>query len=178
VRNLHFYFFVFFFSDARGAPGRTLTFKELAANRVDVGWGAPPFGMEEMEKGKIRIIGRANEVTTVRGRTISVLITNKTTLEKRQDVLARFMKAYRESIDWMYADPVPLKHYAEYAGVSEQLAQRLRDEFFPKSMLSPEKITGFKLIMKDANLKLSRRNVSEVVQIPSAGSSWKSFFGR
>jgi NitT/TauT family transport system substrate-binding protein len=93
-------------------------------------------------------------------------------------VLSRFMKAYRESVDWMYTDPAALKHYAEYAGVSEPFAQRLRDEFFPKSMLSPEKITGLKLIMKDANLKLSRRKVSEVVQIPSAGSSWKSFFAR
>jgi NitT/TauT family transport system substrate-binding protein len=158
--------------------GMAATFKELAANRVDVGWGAPPFGLEEMEKGQIRIIGRANEVTKVRGKTISVLITNAVTLEKRHDVLARFMKAYRESIDWMYADPAALKHYAEYAGVSEQLAQRLRDEFFSKSMLAPDKITGLKLIMKDANLKLPRRKVSEVIQIPSAGSSWKSFFGR
>ena len=158
--------------------GMAATFKELAANRIDVGWGAPPFGIEEMEKGEIRIIGRANEVAKIRGKTISVLITNATTLEKRQDVLARFMRAYRESVDWMYTDPAVLKHYAEYAGVSEQLAQRLRDEFFPKPMLSPEKITGLKLIMKDANLKLSRRKVSEVVQIPSAGSSWKSFFAR
>jgi NitT/TauT family transport system substrate-binding protein len=166
--------------NARLVPtgGMATTFKELAANRVDVGWGAPPFGIEEMEQGKIRIIGRANEVAKIRGKTISVLTTNATTLEKRQDVLARFMKAYRESVDWMYTDPAALKHYAEYAGVPEQLAQRLRDEFFTKSMLSPEKITGLKLIMKDANLKLSRRKVSEVVQIPSAGSSWRSFFSR
>jgi NitT/TauT family transport system substrate-binding protein len=160
--------------------GMTATFKELAANRVDVGWGAPPFGIDELEQGKIRIIGRANEVAKIRGKTISVLTTNATTLAEQQDVFARFMDAYRESIEWMYTDPAALKHYAEFAGVSEEFALRLRDEFFAKSMLLPDKITGLKLIMKDANLKLSRRKVSELVQIPSTAKKpfWKSFLAR
>ena len=29
------------------------------------------------------------------------------------------MKAYRETVDWMYSDPAALKTYAEFAGVTE-----------------------------------------------------------
>jgi NitT/TauT family transport system substrate-binding protein len=165
--------------------GTAATFKELTANHIDVGWAAPPFGIDEIEQGKIRIIARANDVAKVRGKTLSVLSTNADTVERRKDVLARFMQAYRESIDWMYSDPAALKHYAEYAGVSEGIAQRLRDEFFTKSMLSPDKIAGLKGIMKEAKTKLSRRRLGELIQIPaplrngSRGlSPWRRLFSR
>ena len=39
---------------------------------------------------------------------------------KKKDQLARFMDAYRESIDYMYgSDPKVIKDYAEFAGVAE-----------------------------------------------------------
>jgi NitT/TauT family transport system substrate-binding protein len=163
--------------------GSTATFQELTANRIDVGWAAPPFGIDEIEQGKIRIIARANDVPKIRGTTLSVLSTNAGMVEKRKDVLERFMQAYRETIDWMYSDPAALKHYAAYARVSEGFAQRLRDEFFTRSMLSPDKITGLKVIMKEAKIRLSRRQIIELVQIPpparngSIGSpSWRRLF--
>ena len=170
--------------NAKLAPtgGLASTFRELTAKHVDVAWAAPPFGIDEIEQGKIRVIARANEVGAVRGKTISVLITNAVVLEQKKDLLARFMQGYRETIDWMYSDPAALGHYATFAGVSEGVAQRLRDEFFTKGMLSPDKITGLKAIVKEAKVALSRRQVSELVQIPAHGSSglssWRKLFSR
>jgi hypothetical protein len=66
----------------------------------------------------------------------------------------------------MYSVPAALKYYAEYARISEGFAQRLRDEFFTRSMLLPDTITGLKLVMKEAKIRLSRRQVSELVQFP------------
>ena len=62
------------------------------------------------------------------------------------------MKAYRETIDWMYSsDPVALKTYAEFAaGITEAKALRIRDGFFPKSAVSPDEIIGLDLIVPDA----------------------------
>src|SRR5215211_2347402 len=171
--------------NARLVPtgGVTATFRELTANHIDVGWAAPPFGIDELEQGKIRVIARANDVPKIRGETLIVLSTNAVTLEKRKEVLGRFMQAYRETIDWMYSDPAALRHYAEFARVSESFAQRLRDEFFTKSMLSPDQVTGLKVTMKESKIKLSRRQVSELIQIPpprhndsKGSSSWKSWF--
>jgi NitT/TauT family transport system substrate-binding protein len=95
------------------------------------------------------------------------------------------MEAYRETIDWMYSNPTALKRYAEFAGVSEEFAQRLRDDFVTKEMLSPDQIIGLKVIMKDAKARLSRRQVAELIQIPASvrdgptgWSSWRRLFSR
>jgi NitT/TauT family transport system substrate-binding protein len=151
--------------------GPVATFNQVMAGRIDVGWAEAPFGVDAVEEGKIRVVARAADVSAIRRDTVRVLITNADTLQKRKDVLGRFMRAYRESIDWMYSDPAALKRYAELAGVSEGIAQRLRDEFFPKDMLAPDKVVGLDAIMKDAitsrylQTPLSKAQISELVQI-------------
>src|SRR6185295_704457 len=45
----------------------------------------------------------SSELPLVKGHTIRVLIANKTDLDSRPDVYRRFMRAYRETVDWMYA---------------------------------------------------------------------------
>jgi NitT/TauT family transport system substrate-binding protein len=101
-----------------------------------------------------------------------VILANAGVLTGRGDVVARFIRAYRETIEWMYADPAALTHYAEIADVPESLARRQRDEFFPKAMLSPDQIVGLRAIMRDAvredyiQVRLSRKQVRELIRIP------------
>ena len=65
-----------------------------------------------------------------------------------------------------------MKTYAEFAGITEAKAQRIRDGFFPKSSLSPDTITGIDLIVPDAvSLKftaapLTKEQLAELIQIP------------
>jgi hypothetical protein len=99
--------------------------------------------------------------------------------------LVRRGEAYRETIEWMYSDPTALKSYAEFTGVSEESARRLRDEFVTREMLSPDQIIGLKVIMKDAKARLSKRQVAELIQIPASvrdgptgSSSWRRLFSR
>jgi len=145
-----------------GAPAAT--FNELVAGRVDVGWAAPPFGIDKIEQGEIRVIARANDVSRIQGMTVSVLLTNAASLQRRKDVLTRFMQAYRETIEWMYSDPAALQRYVELAGLEGSAAQ-LREKFITKDMLSPDKLTGLQTVMKDANVKLSRRQVAELIHL-------------
>ena len=96
-------------------------------------------------------------------------------LEKRRDVLTRYVQAYREAVEWMYSNPAALQRYAELADMSEGEAQQLRDEFFPKDMLLPGNIVGLNMIVKDAVVlgylrkMLSRRGLRELVQIATPG---------
>jgi NitT/TauT family transport system substrate-binding protein len=83
------------------------------------------------------------------------------------------MKAYRESIDYMYSDnPQVIKDYAEFVKVPEAMAKRVRDEFFPKSLVDPDKIVGLDSLMAEAvNLKfisapLTKAQTDELIQIP------------
>jgi NitT/TauT family transport system substrate-binding protein len=148
------------------------TFTAVMTDQVDVGWSAPPFGLKEMEEGKIRLVARATDAALVRGQTIRVVVANAEALAKRRDAIARFMKGYRETIAYMYSDnPRVMKDYAEFAGVSEAMAKRVRDEFFPRSLLDPDEIHGLDGLMAEAvTLKfipapLTKEQVAELVQI-------------
>lgn len=159
--------------------GPTATLNQLKLGHIDVAWAAAPFGIDEVELGNIRVLSRANDVSSIRYKTVSVMITNVHTLQKRRDVLTRFLQAYRDTIEWMYSDPAALQRSAEFAGVSEGVARRMRDEFFIKDMLWPDKIVRAGMIIKDAvkldylQKALSRRQVRELIQI--ATPAWKSF---
>jgi len=154
-----------------GNPSSTLT--AVMTDQVDVGWASPPFGLKEIQEGKIHIVAKATDATLVRGQTIRVLVANTDTLTKRKAVLDRFMQAYREAIDYMYSDnPQVIKDYAEFAGVPEAMARRVRDEFFPKSLVNPDQIHGLETLVPEAvNLKfipapLSKEQIAELIQIP------------
>jgi NitT/TauT family transport system substrate-binding protein len=160
--------------------GMAATLQEVMSNHVDVGWATPPFGLDEIEQGKIRVVARVNDLPEIRGKTASVMITTADTQQKRKGVLVRFMNAYRETIDWMYSDLASLTHYAKLAGVSEKTASRMRQEFFAKDMLSPDKVAGLKSIIKDAvilrytQVRLSRKQAADLVQIPLLESDRQS----
>ena len=155
---------------ATGNPSATLT--AVMTDQVDVGWAAPPFGLKEMDEGKIHLVARATDATLVRGQTIRVLVANADALVKRKEVIERFMKAYRESIDYLYSsNPQVMKDYAEFARVSEPMAKRVRDEFFPKSLVNPDQIHGLDTLIPEAVIlkfipaPLNKEQIAELIQI-------------
>jgi NitT/TauT family transport system substrate-binding protein len=156
---------------ATGNPATTLT--TVMTDQVDIGWASPPFGLKEIEEGKIHIVAKATDAALVRGQTIRVNVVNAETLKNRKAVVERFMQAYRESIDHMYsANPQVIKDYAEFVKVPEPMARRVRDDFFPKSLIDPDEIKGLEpLIAEAVTLKfitapLTKEQVAELVQIP------------
>src|SRR5215470_11972877 len=50
-----------------GFPG---TFTQVMSGQIDAGWSAPPYAMEALRKGEIRIIARAMELPLVKDHTI------------------------------------------------------------------------------------------------------------
>jgi ABC-type nitrate/sulfonate/bicarbonate transport system substrate-binding protein len=154
---------------ATGGPAPTFT--QVMSGQVDVGWAAPPFGLDQLDRNEIRQIATGND-TLFKGQTVRLNITNTQTLQTRKDAIERYVKAYRETIDWMYSDPAALKAYAEFAGITEAKALRIRDGYFPKSAVSPDAIIGLDLVIPDAvNLKftaapLTKEQLAELIQIP------------
>jgi NitT/TauT family transport system substrate-binding protein len=133
---------------ATGGPPPTFT--QVMSGQIDVGWATPPFGIQALEEGKIRIIARGNDIPEIRNQTNRLLITSAGVLERRKGAIERYMDAYRETVAYMYANPMALKYYAEIASVPESLAKRVRDEFFTKEMLMPDKVIGLYMIMPAA----------------------------
>jgi NitT/TauT family transport system substrate-binding protein len=155
---------------ASGNAPATLT--AVMTGQIDVGWASPPFGLKEIEDGKTRVLARATDAALVRGQTIRVIVANAETLAKRKDAIARFMQGYRDTIAYMYGDnPQVIKDYAAFVSVPEAMAKRVRDDFFPKSLLDPNEIHGLDSLMAEAvTLKfiatpLTAQQAAELIQI-------------
>jgi NitT/TauT family transport system substrate-binding protein len=142
------------------------------SGQVDVGWASPPFGLDALDQGKIRLIARGSDAPSTRDQTVRVHVVNAQALAQRRDVIERFVAAYRESYQWLYDNPGGVKVYADYGKVSERLAVRIRDEFLPKPAMSPDRILGIESIMRDAidfkflAAPLLQEQLAELIQIP------------
>jgi NitT/TauT family transport system substrate-binding protein len=155
---------------ATGGPAATLT--QVMSRQIDVGWSAPPFGLEQLDRGQIRIIASGNDADVFKGQTVRLLATHAQTMQTRAEALRRFMRAYRETLDFMFADPRALQIFAGFANVSEATAKRTK-EFFQKAGLDPNRIVGLDLIMDDAvrmkyiTAPLTRAQLTQLIQIPA-----------
>jgi NitT/TauT family transport system substrate-binding protein len=155
---------------AMGGPAANLT--AVMSGQVDVGWAAPPFGLDQLDRGDIRIVATGNDADVFRGQTVRLNIANANFLAAKKDVVNRYMKAYRETVDAMYKDPAMLKVYADWLNITEAKAKRTRDDFFPPPAIEPDKIVGLDMIVKDAvalkftAAELTKEQLAELIQIP------------
>ena len=155
---------------ATGGPPGTLT--QVMSGQIDVGWAAPPYGPDQLDQNQIRRIVTGNDTKAFSGQTVRLNITTASVLKDRKDVIDRYMKAYRETVDFMYHNPEALKIYSEWLKITEAKAKRTRDDFFPGNAINPDKIVGLDKIVKDAvELKftakeLTKEQLAELIQIP------------
>ena len=154
---------------ATGGPPGTLT--QVMSGQIDVGWAAPPFGLDQLDQKQIRVLASGNDASAFRGQTVRLLMTTAPVLQAKKDAIDRYMKAYRETLDFMYTD-AGLKVYADWLNIPEAKARRTRDDFFPKESVDPDRITGLNEIVKDAVLlkftatELTKDQLGELIQIP------------
>jgi NitT/TauT family transport system substrate-binding protein len=155
---------------ATGGPAATFT--AVMSKQVDAGWSAPPFGIEALNKGEIRVIVRSNDLRSIKDHTIRVNIANAQSLTSKADVYRRFMAAYRDTFRWMYESDEALKVYANFASVSVDIARRIRSEFDPREMVDPDRIEGLDdLIQESIKFKyisapLTQTQLSDLIRIP------------
>jgi NitT/TauT family transport system substrate-binding protein len=133
---------------ATGDSAGTIT--QVMSGQVDVGWAVAPFVLDLLDKGEARMIARASDIAAVRGQTIRVQITNAQNLAAKKDAIARYMKAYNETVDWMYSSPEAVPRYLAFSGLSEPAVRLMLKEFIPKESLQTATISGLAESMKDA----------------------------
>jgi len=62
----------------------------------------------------------------------------------------RFIRVIGCAIDWAYTGDAAIDAYAALAKVPRDLAQRTRDEFYPKQSLQLSEVRGLDLTLKQA----------------------------
>ena len=155
---------------ATGGPPGTLT--AVMSGQVDIGWAAPPFGLQEIKDGKIRIVARGSDIPSLKGQTVRTLIVNLNSLKTKHDAIVRFMAAYREGVDWMYSDPKAVEMYSVKIKRPVALLKESMDKFQPKSALQTDEFKDLAGANADAvKLKfldkpLTKEQLAELIQIP------------
>jgi NitT/TauT family transport system substrate-binding protein len=148
-----------------------VTFTQTTTGQIDVYWASPPFGLQALKEGKIRQIARGNNTLSMNDQTVRVHIVNANAHSQRKNAIKRFMDEYRESYEFLYSDPRGVRVFAEYSRVPEYPAIQIRDEFMPKAVLSPDKISRTQSMMEDAmafkilSAPLSKDQLVDLIQI-------------
>lgn len=133
---------------AAGSPASTFT--QTMSGQIDIGWASPPFGVEAAQTGRTRIVGRGSDVPDFADQSVRVMIANAGAVARKADAIDRYMAVYRETLAWLYADPAALDAYAKWAGVSPALALQVRDEFYPRANMEPDRIRGLDGLSQEA----------------------------
>jgi NitT/TauT family transport system substrate-binding protein len=154
---------------ATGNYSATLT--QVMTKQVDIGFAQAPFALDAVEDGRIRLLARGADMPEVQNQSIRAWIVHAATLERRKDALARYVTAYRETLDWLYSSPDAIKAYAAWSGLAERLARQAPD-FITKDSIDPIRIVGLEDMMADAvkfkyiPAPLTREQLATLVQVP------------
>jgi len=143
-----------------GTPPATLT--AVMSGQIDIGWAAPPIALQEIKDGKVRLIAHGSDAPSLRNQTVRAVVVNADMLSKRADAAARFIMAYRETVDWMYSDPKAIELYAGKIGRPVEFVRDTVKEFYPKEAMQSETMSDMPGILRDAvKLKFLRAPLTE-----------------
>jgi NitT/TauT family transport system substrate-binding protein len=151
----------------------TATITQVMTRQVDIGWSVAPFNLKPLEEGRIRMIARAYDLPSIRNQTIRVQIANQSALAHKKDLVERYLKAYRETLDWMYASPEAVEKYLKFSGFAADVVNRTLKDFIPKESLQTDQVFGLDEAMQDAlrfkylSSPLTPQQLGELIQIPS-----------
>jgi len=153
------------------AGDQASTFAQVMSGQIDMGWAAPPFGLKEIAEGKIRIIATGDDAPSLRDQTVRVDIASVKVMTERKEALARYVTAYRETLDWMYADPKAIEMWAANINVPVEYARKAAFDFQPRAARDFDVITGLDKLMDGAVRQkflaapLTRDQLSTLIQI-------------
>src|SRR5271165_2514817 len=128
----------------------TSTITQTMSGQVDVGWSVAPFALDAIASGEVRMVARASDLAAARAQTIRVQIINALNLAQKKGLVARYLQAYDETVDWMYASSDAVKRYVAFSGLSESSVRRMLADFIPRESLQTRRIMGLAESVQDA----------------------------
>jgi NitT/TauT family transport system substrate-binding protein len=133
---------------ATGTPAAT--FVQVMSGQVDIGWSAPPSGIDALAAGKIRIVAVYGDVPVFRNMTVRMHVANLNFLTGKRELVDRFLQADAETLDWMYEGSDAIAEFAAMAGIPQEQARITRDKFYPRNNLRLGRLSGLDDAMKEA----------------------------
>ena len=123
---------------------------QVMSGQIDAGWSAPPYNLDLVNQGKVRIVARGTELPAMNEQTVRVNAASAKFLSDKRDVARRFMKAYHESIEWVYANPgKAAQFYAGFAKITPEVALQTH-KIFPRASVAGWPVKGLRRNLDDA----------------------------
>jgi NitT/TauT family transport system substrate-binding protein len=151
---------------AAGSPAANRT--QVMSGQLDAGWSSPPFALDLVQSGQARIIARGSDLPQIADQTVRVNIASNAMLTQRRDVARRYLQAYAETLEWMYAhQDDALAAYARFNEIPIEIA-RTSMPFFPRAAMRLTPISNIQLsIEQGVEFRLLERAIP-VAQVEQA----------
>jgi len=118
---------------------------QVMSGQIAVGWSSPPLGLDLIRSGQLRIIARGSDLPQIADQTVRVIVASNAVLTQRRDVARRYVQAYAEAIEWMYANQdASLAAYARFNEISLDIARETL-QFFPRAAMRVTPIANIPL---------------------------------
>jgi len=136
--------------DLTPTGGISDTRTQVLSGQIDLGWSVPPFNLDLVRKGEIKIVARGGDVASLANQTIRVNVVNADFLANNRETVEKFMRGYAKALDWMYSmrdDSV--KAFAEFNNVDIDVAKD-SVPFYPKESMAMAPIAGLDTSIQQA----------------------------
>ena len=154
---------------ATGTTATTMT--QVMTGQIDVGYSVAPFGLPDVEAGKIIILARSTDVVSMRNETIRVNVANAEALKTKRAAIEKFFRGYLHTLDWAYSDPHGFDALAEALAMPRELIIKAMPVYYPKAMFQLADIRGLASVMEEAvatkNIAapLSKERIADFIDI-------------
>ncbi len=123
---------------------------QVMSGQIDAGWSAPPYNLDLVNDGKIRVVARGTELPAMNDPPVRVTAARVTFRTETRDVARRVMKASPESLDWVYANPEKAAQwYAGFAKITPEVALQTH-KIFPRQAVAGWPVRGLKQNLEEA----------------------------
>jgi NitT/TauT family transport system substrate-binding protein len=132
-------------------------------------WGGPVAAAKDILAGEVWLIARGNDSAVVRNQTVRVNVANAKFLASNRAAVLGFLKAYRKSVDWAYADPEALKAYAKLSDQSLEFVKFIVTQCASKDSNQLDEIKGEDRVLADL---LASKRISNVLSQDEAEAAY------
>jgi NitT/TauT family transport system substrate-binding protein len=130
--------------------GMDATFTMTMTKQIDVGYSVPPSGLDQVQKGTIRVVFAGDDVQSLKALTGRVIIASDEFMKNRRATAAKFMEVLDRCIDWAYANKAEsAKMYASLNKIDAGIAEKGL-EFYKREALAFGEISKLDEVMKQA----------------------------
>ncbi|HWO40834.1 MAG TPA: ABC transporter substrate-binding protein [Candidatus Eisenbacteria bacterium] len=128
------------------------TYTGVRTGQADLGWSVPPFMLDRVEKGELRIVVRGSEIEALNDITMRVHFVNADFAAKQPDAVRAFFRAHQRAVGYMMDHPQEsAKIWIRKAELKFPESVVLKTwEFYRKPALALKPIRGIQTTIQDA----------------------------